>query len=191
MKKDIKEMVANCQVCQKQKYETLAPAGLLQPLPIPTRIWTDISMDFIIGLPQCEGKTVIRVVVDRLSKYAHFLPFSHPYTATFMAQLFVENIFKLHGMPTSIVCDRDPVFMSKFWKAFFASQGSSLCFSSGCHPHTDDQTEVVNRCLETYLKCFCSLQPKKWATWWAWAEWSYNTAHHSATKMSPYDAVYR
>lgn len=87
-------------------------------------------MEFIIGLPQCRGKSIIWVVFDRLSKYTRFLPLSHPYTAASVAQFFVEHIFKLHGMLAYIVCDKDAVFMSKFWKEFFALQGSSLCY---CH----------------------------------------------------------
>ena len=133
---------------------------------------------------------MIWVVVDRLSKHAHFLALSHPYTASSVAQLFVDNIFKLYGMPQSIISDRDPIFMSKFWKKFFHLQGSALCFSSGYHPQTDGQTEVLNRCLETYLRCFCSLQPTRWALWLSWAEWSYNTSFHYAIKMTPFEAVY-
>ncbi|KAM1133241.1 hypothetical protein ACFX19_043220 [Malus domestica] len=190
MKKYIKDMVSSCSICQQNKYETISPPGLLQPLPIPTKIWADISMDFIVGLPPCKGKTVIWVVIDRLSKYAHFLAIAHPYSATMIAQLFVDHIFKLHGMPNSIISDRDPVFMSKFWKEFFTIQGSKLCFSSSYHPQTNGQTEVLNRCLETYLRCFCSLQPRRWAIWLSWAEWSYNTGYHTATKMTPYEIVY-
>lgn len=89
--------------------------------------------------------------MDHLSKYAHFVPLSYPYTATSVATLFVEHIFKLHGMPASIIYDKDLVFMSKFWKEFFSLEESSLCFSLGYHPQTDGQTELVNRCLETYL----------------------------------------
>ncbi|CAL8174703.1 unnamed protein product [Prunus armeniaca] len=93
-----------------RNYES--PAGLLQPLPIPNRVWYDISMDFIVGLPPCKGKKIIFVVVDRLSKYAHFIALHHPYTSAVVAQAFVDNMFKLHGMPTSIISDCDPMFIS-------------------------------------------------------------------------------
>lgn len=107
IKNDIKNKVASCAICQQNKYETLSLPGLLQPLPIPAKVWSDISIDFITTLPSYKGKTVIWVVVDRLSKYAHFTTLNHPYTASLVAQLFVDNIFKLHGMPHSIVSDRN------------------------------------------------------------------------------------
>jgi len=176
MRSWIKEFIRGCDVCQRHKTENLTPRGLLQPLPIPERIWEDISMDFIDGLPNSRGKTTIFVVVDRLSKYAHFLAICHPYTAVSIAQVFFENVFKLHGMPKSIVCDRDPAFTSNFWKELFKLQGTSFNFSSAYHPQTDGQTEVVNRTLEMYLRCFTSNQPKEWGKWLAWAEYSYNTS---------------
>ena len=97
LKRVVREFVRSCTICQKYKYDNAASPGLLQPLPIPDKIWTDISMDFIEGLPKSHGKEVILVVVDRLSKYGHFLPLSHPYTALNVAQLFMDNVFKLHG----------------------------------------------------------------------------------------------
>lgn len=114
----------------QNKYENTHPAGLLQPLPIPSQIWTDILIDFIEGLPNPNGYTFIMVVVDWWSKYAHFVPVSHPYTATKIAELFVINIFKLHGMPTSFVTDRDLTFISHFWKELFKLQGTVIKFSS-------------------------------------------------------------
>lgn len=110
----ITQFVRSCVTCQAAKHENVAPPGLLQPLPIPSEVWTDISMDFITGLPKSAGKDVIFVVVDRLSKYSNFMAISHPYTAASLAQTYLDNVLKLHGWPRSIVCDRDPVFISKF-----------------------------------------------------------------------------
>ncbi|GAU29071.1 hypothetical protein TSUD_278270 [Trifolium subterraneum] len=114
MRKCIKSYVESCEVCQRNKYQTLSPGGLLQPLPIPTQLWSDISMDFIGGLPKSQGIDTIMVVVDRLTKYAHFLPVKHPYTAKDIAELFVKEIVRLHGFPSSIVSDRDKVFVGVF-----------------------------------------------------------------------------
>ena len=145
MRKVVLDYIKQCDVCQRHKIDHQKQAGLLQPLPIPTQVWIDISMDFIDGLPPSKGKTVLVVVVDLLSKYAHFIPMSHPYTAPKVAQTFFENVFKLHGMPSSIVCDRDSTFISAFWKELFKLQGTSFNFNSFYHPQTDGQTEVVNR----------------------------------------------
>jgi len=110
----IRVFIRGCDVCQRHKVATTQPNGLLQPLSIPEAIWNDISMDFIDGLPTSKGKTTIFVVGDRLSKYGHFTPLSHPYIAPAVAHVFFENIFKLHGIPKSIVCDRDSAFTSSF-----------------------------------------------------------------------------
>lgn len=114
MKKMVKTWIRECDVCQRCKPDLSAYPGLLQPLPIPNKIWNEISMDFINGLPSSQGKTVIFVVVDRLSKYAHFMSLNHPYNAQQVAQCFLDNIYKLHGLPTTIVSDRDKVFLSQF-----------------------------------------------------------------------------
>jgi hypothetical protein len=114
MKGTMQEFVKSCDVCQRQKYLTSSPGGLLQPLPIPERIWEDISMDFITGLPKSKGFEAIFVVVDRLSKYCHFIPLKHPYTARSLADTFCKEIVRLHGVPLTIVSDRDPIFMSHF-----------------------------------------------------------------------------
>jgi len=114
MKSDIKKFIRECHICQRVKSENVSPAGLLQPLPIPARPWLSISMDFIDGLPLSMGYSVIWVIVDCLTKFAHFLPLKHPYTAEKLAQLFISQLFKIHGMPTSIISDRDPTFTSKF-----------------------------------------------------------------------------
>ncbi|XP_077217958.1 uncharacterized protein LOC143852458 [Tasmannia lanceolata] len=147
LKGDVKRFVAGCVVCKINKYETLDPAGLLQPLPIPDRVWEDISMNFIDGLPVSAGKTVIMVVVDRLSKYAHFNALGHPYTARVVAEVFVRDVSKLHGMPCSIVSDRDPIFISNFLEGIFLATGNPIedefrLPSSNGWPNGDSQPEL-------------------------------------------------
>ncbi|KAD5508860.1 hypothetical protein E3N88_16563 [Mikania micrantha] len=114
MKQDISTFVQNCLTCQQHKYETLSPAGLLQPLPIPNQIWEDISLDFITGLPPSNKNDTILVVVDRLSKYALFLALSHPFTAKGVAALFSKKVVRLHSFPRSIIPDRDEIFLRNY-----------------------------------------------------------------------------
>ena len=137
-----------CDVCQKLKHETCFPASLLQ--------WMDVSMDFFKGLPKSHLKSVGFVVVDRLTKYTHFMAFSHPYTAAKVANLYLHFVVKLHGLPSTIVSDRASVFTSLFWKELMKLQGVSPAMSSAYHPQIDDQTEVVNRSLEHYLRPFAA-----------------------------------
>ena len=100
----------------------MASPSLLQPLPIPIAPFIDISMDFMENLPKSEGKDVIMVIVDRFSKYAYYMALSHHYTAPTIARAFIDNVYKLHGTPASITSDRDPVFLSRFWKELFSNQ---------------------------------------------------------------------
>jgi hypothetical protein len=190
MKQDIHKFVAECEVCQHNKGERVKSPGTLQPLPIPPDIWKDISMEFITGLPKLGNKSVIMVVVDRLSKYAHFCTLHHPFTSSMVAQIFMDQVFKLHGMPNSIVSDRDPTFTRNFWQELFKLQGTQLHLNSAYHPQTDGQMEVVNKCLETYLRCFASAKQHQWAQWLPLVEWWYNTTYHTTTRMTPFEAVY-
>jgi hypothetical protein len=146
-----REFMICCLVCQKNKTEHLHPAGLLQPLPVPSQIWSDIAMDFIEGFLKVGGKSVILTVVDRFSKFTHFIPLSHPYSANSVAKAFFDHTVHLHRMPCSITSHRDPVFTSMFWKEIFQLAGVSLRFSSAFHPQTDGQSEVANRTIAMYL----------------------------------------
>lgn len=115
MTKDVQHHIRSCLICQTCKYDTSASPGLLQPLPIPTEVWQDISMDFIEGLPTSFGYQVILVMVDRLSKFAYFIAWGHPYTAVEVAQAYLDNVFKNHGWLKSIVSDRDTIFLNQLW----------------------------------------------------------------------------
>lgn len=141
-----------CDTFQRFKYDQPTFPGLLQPLLIPTSVWTEIIMDFIEGLPLSIGKGVVMVAVDRLTKYPHFIALKHPFTVATVADAFLQNIFRLHCLPRIIVSDRDTIFLSKFWQTFFKLQGIGLQMSRAYHPQTDGQTKVVNRCLETYRR---------------------------------------
>jgi hypothetical protein len=132
-------------------------------------------MDFIEKLPSSQGYDTILVVVDKFSKYAHFMALKHPFSALSVAQLFINNVYKLHGMPTAIISDRDKVFTSKLWQQLFKLANTTLNLSSAHHPQTDGQTERVNQCMETFLRCFVHTNPKKWSYWLPQAEFWYNT----------------
>jgi hypothetical protein len=147
-------------------------------------------MDFVEGLPISHGKDVILVVVDRLTKYAHFLPLSHPYSVKTVATLFIDNVIKLHGPPSVITSDRDTIFLSKLWSEIFSTMKISLHFSTAYHPQSDGQTERVNQCMEQYLRCMAFQEPKKWNTYLPAAEFWYNSCYHTAIQMSPFEALY-
>jgi hypothetical protein len=159
MKQDIHNFVAECDVCQCNKGEIVKSSGTLQPLPIPPAIWKDIFMDFITGLPKSGNKSIIMVFFYHLSKYAHFSSLQHPFTTSTVAQIFMDQVFKLHGMPHSIAFYHDPTFTRNFWQELFKMQGTELHLSTSYYPRTHGQTKVVNKCLEIYLRCF-SLEKK-------------------------------
>ena len=119
MQNDIRSYVQQCTICQQAKTETTHPPGLLQPLPIPNQVWEDIALDFIIGLPPSFGYSVIMVVVDRLSKFGHFIPMKLDFNSRSVAEAFVTNIVKLYGIPKAIVSDGDKGFLSTFWQQLF------------------------------------------------------------------------
>jgi hypothetical protein len=134
LKQDVESFIKQCETCQHAKHALEHPMRLLQPLPIPEGVLRDLSMDFIKGLPKSDGYSVILVVVDRLTKYAHFLPLKHPYTATTIAQVFMDSVVKLHGLPNSILTNRDTIFISHFWKELFKLYKVNLHLIIAYHP---------------------------------------------------------
>jgi hypothetical protein len=147
-------------------------------------------MDFIEGLPSSGQYNTILVVVDCLTKYGHFVPLRHPFTALIVAQAFMSNVYRLHGMPKSIVSDRDRIFTSNIWRELFRLSGTQLQRSSSYHPQTGGQTERVNQCLETFLRSFVQSYPSKWSAWLSVAEFWYNTCPHSSLGRSPFEVLY-
>ena len=128
-------------------------------------------MDFVDGLPPSGGKNCILVIVDRFSKYAHFIPMAHPFTALIVAKTFIGNVYRLHGLPLSIVSNRDKVFTSQLWQELFRLASVTLKMSSAYHPQMDGQMEHANQCMEMFLRCFVSAYPAKWLDWIYLAEY--------------------
>ncbi|KAL0561633.1 hypothetical protein IC582_002073 [Cucumis melo] len=191
MNREIAEFVSRCLVCQQVKAPRQKPAGLLQPLCIPEWKWENVSMDFITGLPRTlRGFTVIWVVVDRLTKSAHFVQGKSTYTASKWAQLYMSEIVRLHGVPVSIVSDRDARFTSKFWKGLQTAMGTRLDFSTVFHPQTDGQTELLNQVLEDMLRA-CALEfPGSWDSHLHLMEFAYNNSYQATIGMAPFEALY-
>ncbi|KAL0551253.1 hypothetical protein IC582_010339 [Cucumis melo] len=191
MKREVAEFVSKCLVCQQVKAPRQKPAGLLQPLSIPEWKWENMSMDFITGLPRTlRGFIVIWVVVDRLTKSAHFVPGKSTYTASKWAQLYMSEIVRLHGVPVSIVFDRDARFTSKFWKGLQTAMGTRLDFSTAFHPQTDGQTERLNQVLEDMLRA-CALEfPGSWDSHLHLMEFAYNNSYQATIGMTPFEALY-
>jgi len=159
-------------------------------LAIPEHAWEGMSMDFIEGLPKSEGRDAILVIVDRLTKFAYFISLTHPYTAPEIARKFMDTVGRVHGIPKSIVSDRDKIFTSSFWQGLFKGIGVGLHMSTAYHPQTDGQTERVNQCLEAYLRCTCLAKPRSWNRWLSMAQWWYNTSYHSSLKQTPFEALF-
>lgn len=189
MRDEVEQFVRTCLVCQQDKMENTSPGGLLEPLPIASRPWESISMDYIVGLPISEGCGCIMVVVDRFSKYGTFIPTPKDCMAEISAKLFLKHVAKYWGLPKSIISDRDSRFTGKFWTELFRLMGSALHFSTSFRPQTDGQTERVNALLEIYLRHFVSANQADWAKLMDVAQFSYNLQRSEATNKGPFELV--
>ncbi|KAK8618078.1 hypothetical protein V6N13_115953 [Hibiscus sabdariffa] len=190
MKRDVERICERCITCRKAKSRVM-PHGLYTPLPIPEAPWMDISMDFVLGLPRTKNnKDSIFVVVDRFSKMAHFIACNKTNDASHVANLFFREIMRLHGVPRTIISDRDVKFLSHFWRALWSKIGTKLLFSTTCHPQTNGQTEVVNRVLTMLLRTIIQKNLRTWEESLPHAEFAYNQSIHTTMKCSPFEAVY-
>jgi hypothetical protein len=191
MRRDIAHYVACCDTCSRVKIEHQKPAGLLKPLEIPVWKWEDISMKFVVGLPRTpKGNDSVWVIVDRLTKVAHFVPVKTQYATEKMADLYVEHILRLHEAPRSIVSDRGPQFVAKFRKSFHQLLGTTLNYSTAFHPQTNGQTERVNQVLEDMLRACALTYGTGWESSLPFAEFSYNNSFQASLRMAPFEALY-
>ncbi|RXW13329.1 hypothetical protein EST38_g12526 [Candolleomyces aberdarensis] len=186
----VRRYVAACDTCNRIKIPRHKPYGLLKPLEIPERPWKSISMDFIVKLPKSHNYDSIWVVCDRLTRAAHFVPCVEDMSAQDLAWLFIDRIFRYHGLPDSIVSDRGSVFISNFWKALTSRLDIKARHSTAYHPRTDGLTERTNQSLETYLRAYCSYQQDDWVDYLPLAEFVFNNNENSSTKQSPFFANY-
>jgi hypothetical protein len=163
MKKEIAEYITRCMECQKVKAKNRHPTGLLQPLTIPEWKWKVVAMDFITRFPRI-GKLhdSIMVVVDKLTKAANFIPLKTMHKEAEVVDIFMKEVARLHGIPKTIVFDRDPKFTSNFWKGFFKGFRTNLNFGKTYHPESDGQTKRVNRVIEDILRMYVMDKPSKW-----------------------------
>nr|GEW91247.1 retrotransposable element Tf2 [Tanacetum cinerariifolium] len=190
MKRDVATFVSKCLICQQVNIEHQRASGLLQPLDIPIWKWDEISMDFVTGLPRTQRRhDAIWVVVDRLTKSAHFLPIRKDYSVSKLAETFQQEIVRLHGTPSAIVSDRDPRFTSRFWKGLQKAWGTRLKFSTAFHPQTDGQTERTIQTLEDMLRS-CALEwTGNWDDYICLVEFAYNNSWHASIKLNVTDNV--
>ena len=184
---DIKHFIQQCSTCAQGKSSHQVPAGLLQPMPTPPTPWHTVSMDFIVELPKTKsGNTTVLVVVDMLTKMAHFHPFKGLPTSKKLAFTFLSLIVRQHGLPSVIVTDRGSQFVSNFWKGLGSALQIDLRPSTSHHPQTDGQTERVNQALEQYLRCQLMCNATDWDDYlWA-AEFAYNNTMNSSTAVTPF-----
>jgi hypothetical protein len=182
--------VDRCRIFQHSKGRK-QNAGFYQPLPILERPWDEVSMDFVLGLPRtqrcCDS---IFVVVDRFSKMAHFIPCQKTSDATHIANLFFKEVIRLHGLPRSIVSDRDTKFIGNFWRTLWKKLGTNLSFSSAYHPQTDGHTKVVNRSLGELLRSLVTEHHNQWDNILPQAEFVYNDSVNRSTGQIPFQVVY-
>ncbi|GJP73431.1 hypothetical protein CLOP_g4144 [Closterium sp. NIES-67] len=187
----VQKFVTSCDTCQRMKSSKQKKEGLLQTLPVPEQPWQVVSLDFITGLPPTTGShDAILVVIDKFSKMGHFIPTHTTACTEETTQLFIRYIISQHGIPTTLISDRDPKFSSKFWKELMSLLGTKLAMSSAYHPQTDGHTERLNQIVEQLLRAACKDDISKWDLHLPVVEFAYNNATHAATGQTPFFLCY-
>ncbi|GKA64570.1 putative reverse transcriptase domain-containing protein [Tanacetum coccineum] len=188
---DITTYVSKCLTCARVKAEHQRPSGLLVQPEIPEWKWDNITMDFITKLPRSsQGFDTIWVIVDRLTKSAHFLPIRENDPLDRLARLYLNRIVARHGIPASIICDRDERFTSNFWRSFQKALGTDISMSNAYHSETDGQSERTIQTLKDMLRACVIDFSKGWVKHLSLAEFSYNNSYHASIKAAPYEALY-
>ena len=183
----IQQYVTSCDSCQRNKPSHQSTMGLLRPLPIPTRPWQQVSMDLITALPRSRsGNDAIVVFVDKLTKMVHYVATTTNVTAPQLATIFMREVVRLHGVPESILSDRDPRFTAHFWRAFWEQLGTTLTMGTAYQPQTDGQTERANRTLEELLRSVVNFHQTDWDEHLAAAELAVNNAVQASTGFTPF-----
>ena len=191
MDRDVRQFVKGCPLCQRNKAGHRRYAGKLQQHDLPTEKWQQISMDFLSGLPKtARGNTMIMVVVDTLTKMAHFVPCAATTKAPDVARLYVEHIFKLHGWPKVIITDRDGRFIDQFWQSMCSQLGAKLNMSTAHHHETAGQAERMNRVLEETLRHFVSDKMNNWDELLPAAEFAVNNSFNRSIMTTPFHLNY-
>ncbi|KAI3704089.1 hypothetical protein L1987_74302 [Smallanthus sonchifolius] len=191
MKKDIAIFVAKCLTCSKVKAEHQKPSGLLEQPEIPMWKWENLAMDFITKLPRTSsGHDSIWVIIDRLTKSAHFFPIREDYRVDKLARIYIDEIVSRHGIPLNIISDRDSRFTSRFWQSLQSALGTRLGLSTAYHPQTDGQTERTIQTLEDMLRACVIDFGGNWNFHLPMIEFSYNNSYHTSINMAPFEALY-
>src|ERR1700761_236126 len=186
MSRYIGKYVSTCDMCLCTKSIRQLPSGELHPLPIPNSPWDTVSVDFIVELPESNGKDAIMVVVDSVTKHSHFVSTTTTLTAAGTAQLYLRHIWKHHGLPKRVISDRGPQFVAEFMKELYRLLGVKLAATTAYHPQGDGQTEWVNQELEQYLCLFINQRQDDWDDLLPIVEFQYNNHIHSVTQNIPF-----
>ncbi|KAK3539334.1 hypothetical protein QTP70_001208 [Hemibagrus guttatus] len=186
---DVEEYVRSCSTCAQARTSRLLPEGLLEPLPVPRRPWSHLSVDFLTDLPDSGGFTTVMVVVDRFSKGCKLIPLKGLPTAMQSAEAMFSHVFRNFGLPEDIVSDRGPQFTSRVWGSLCARLGIGVSLSSAYHPQSNGQAERLNQEIGRFLRTYCSREQHRWSEFLPWAEYAQNSLIHSSTGLTPFQCV--